>query len=160
MMSNTDAEKWASIRNLNPKDLLSSSIPFTDTKDKITNITPEVIKANSEPETEEEDTSEIVVHSPAPTPRKRNRGRPKKTESIASTEDVVAGPVARSRGRKAVSADADAAYRPVDTGYEAEGDEEAVDDDWEAAALAWGLVAASGLGGGSSAVFGAECVAR
>jgi hypothetical protein len=34
------------------------------------------------------------------------------------------------------------------------------DFDWEPAALAWGLTALGGLGVGSAAVFGGECVSR
>jgi len=40
-----------------------------------------------------------------------------------------------------------------------EGDENA-EDDWEAGALAWGLIAAGGLGMGSAAIYGAEVIAR
>jgi hypothetical protein len=36
-----------------------------------------------------------------------------------------------------------------------EGDENA-EDDWEAGALAWGLITAGGLGMGSVAIYGAE----
>lgn len=42
-----------------------------------------------------------------------------------------------------------------------EGDSLPAEDlDWEAAALAWGLTAAGGLGCGSAGVFGGECISR
>ena len=40
-----------------------------------------------------------------------------------------------------------------------EGDEE-VEDDWEIAALTWGMISVLGLGTSSAGIFGAETVAR
>lgn len=40
-----------------------------------------------------------------------------------------------------------------------EGDEDAPED-WEAGALAWGLITTGGLGKGSAGVYGAEIMAR
>ena len=55
--------------------------------------------------------------------------------------------------------DADDAYQPTESDEMEEGDENA-EDDWEAGALAWGLVTAGGLGMGSAAIYGAEVLAR
>jgi hypothetical protein len=52
----------------------------------------------------------------------------------------------------------DSAYVPSEIVRE-EGDEDE-EEDWEAAALTWGLIALSGLGAGSAGVFGAENTAR
>ena len=49
-------------------------------------------------------------------------------------------------------------YQPTE-GVLEEGDEDA-EEDWEAGALAWGLISAGGLGVGSAAVYGAEVLAR
>jgi hypothetical protein len=53
----------------------------------------------------------------------------------------------------------DASYQPVGSDQMEEGDENA-EDDWEAGALAWGLITAGGLGMGSAAIYGAEVIAR
>lgn len=53
----------------------------------------------------------------------------------------------------------DASYQPTESDQMEEGDENA-EDDWEAGALAWGLITAGGLGMGSAAIYGAEILAR
>jgi hypothetical protein len=53
----------------------------------------------------------------------------------------------------------DASYQPAETDQMEEGDENS-EDDWEAGALAWGLITAGGLGMGSAAIYGAEVIAR
>lgn len=53
----------------------------------------------------------------------------------------------------------DASYQPTESDQMEEGDEN-VEDDWEAGALAWGLITVGGLGMGSAAIYGAEVVAR
>ncbi len=70
-------------------------------------------------------------------------------------------PSAKRRGRPLRKAltngdDADdASYEPTESDQMKEGDENA-EDDWEAGALAWGLITAGGLGMGSVAIYGAE----
>jgi hypothetical protein len=75
------------------------------------------------------------------------------------SEDGSTASVPRRRGRprKSTIRD-DSEYRPTAVVHE-EGDEDE-DEDWEAAALTWGLIAVAGLGTGSSGVFGAETTAR
>jgi hypothetical protein len=120
----------------------------------------------------------------------RRRGRPKKTSvsSVGSSngnhEDATAAtvtPKRRGRPRKVkpepepepdldMDMDMDLEEVPGDKTYEptpavradaALGDVLPEDDfDWEPAALAWGLTALAGLGVGSAAVFGGECVSR
>ncbi|KAK3357368.1 hypothetical protein B0T25DRAFT_538989 [Lasiosphaeria hispida] len=83
----------------------------------------------------------------APTPRKRGRPRKIKTESEADLEEIPG----------------DSTYEPTpeERSSIVEGDIVPGDEfDWESAALAWGLTALGGLGAGSAAVFGAECVSR
>ncbi|RDW78424.1 hypothetical protein BP5796_06276 [Coleophoma crateriformis] len=143
LLSGVSIGLWTAIRSLDPTDLLSSSIPFVggNTASSL------VEEAKHEPEEE----STMVETSP----KKRTRGRPKKAEPLATSNEVR---VPKTRRRK--QAEPDSAYQPTADESRIEGDEEAMEDDWEAAALAWGLISAGGLGLGSCGVFGAECVAR
>jgi hypothetical protein len=93
----------------------------------------------------------------AQTPGKRKPGRPRKSE-YANSEEGSTASVARRRGRPRKTSENDSAYHPTEAVLE-EGDVDE-DEDWEAAALTWGLVAMTGLGTGSSGVFGAETIAR
>lgn len=54
--------------------------------------------------------------------------------------------------------DIDAAYIPMQV-VPGEGDEDA-EEDWEIAALVWGMISTLGLGAGSAGVFGAESIVR
>jgi hypothetical protein len=99
----------------------------------------------------------------APSARRRV-GRPKKSETSVEQDDSSAVSVPRRRGRslKKLPVDTDEAVDPSYTpskGVIEEGDGDA-EEDWEAAALAWGLVSVGGLGVGSGAVYGAEILAR
>jgi hypothetical protein len=93
----------------------------------------------------------------APTPGKRRPGRPRKSEYAESEEGSTVS-IPRRRGRPRKTLDDDSVYQPTEVVLE-EGDEDE-DEDLEAAALTWGLVAMTGLGTGSSGVFGAETTAR
>lgn len=64
----------------------------------------------------------------------------------------------KRRGRSKKSIDLDSTYQPSQA-VQSEGDEDE-EEDWEAGALTWGLIALSGLGMGSAGVFGAETTAR
>ncbi|KAL3424757.1 hypothetical protein PVAG01_04038 [Phlyctema vagabunda] len=101
----------------------------------VRNLDPmDMLLASSPLETETKQAKvKAKEEAASPLPKRRGRGRPKK-------EDME--------------------YKPEPEELVAEGDEEAADPDWEAAALAWGLISATGLGSGSSGIFGAECVAR
>lgn len=92
-----------------------------------------------------------------PTPGKRRPGRPRKSE-YANSEEGLTVSVPRRRGRPRKSSGSDIAHHPTDVVQE-EGDVDE-DEDWEAAALVWGLIAMTGLGTGSSGAFGAETTAR
>jgi hypothetical protein len=92
------------------------------------------------------------------TPGKRRPGRPRKSEYANSEEGSVLASVPKRRGRPRKSSVGDSAYHPKEVVHE-EGDVDE-DEDWEAAALTWGLIAVTGLGTGSSGVFGAETTAR
>lgn len=93
----------------------------------------------------------------APTPGKRRPGRPRKSENLDSGEGSTAS-ISRRRGRLRRSTDGGSAYQPTEIVHE-EGDEDE-NEDLEPAALTWGLIAMTGLGTGSSGVFGAETTAR
>ncbi len=83
-----------------------------------------------------------------PTPGPRRRGRPRKIKQ-EPTPDPEEDP-------------ADTTYEPTPAEKASVVGDVVPDDyfDWESAALAWGLTAIGGLGTGSSAVYGAECIAR
>ena len=67
----------------------------------------------------------------------------------------------KRRGRSSKKSDHvdDDAYEPAESDLLEEGDEDA-EADSEVGALAWGLITVGGLGFGSSAVHGAEIMAR
>lgn len=54
----------------------------------------------------------------------------------------------------------DPTYHPTHAAEVMQEGDEGVEEDWEAGALAWGLISAGGLGLGSAAVYGAEVMAR
>jgi len=93
----------------------------------------------------------------AATPGKRRPGRPRKSE-YANSEEGSTASVPRRRGRPRKNSVGDSTYHPTEAVHK-EGDVDE-DEDWEAAALVWGLIAMTGLGTGSSGVFGAETTAR
>jgi hypothetical protein len=78
----------------------------------------------------------------------RSRHRAAKTETDSEDEDS--------------DSDSDYVPTPSEMAAAAEGDvlPSAGDEGWESAALAWGLTALGGLGAGSAAVYGGECIAR
>ncbi|KAL2124419.1 hypothetical protein VTJ04DRAFT_784 [Mycothermus thermophilus] len=111
-----------------------------------------------------EDPSTIV----APTSRRRGRPRKVKREKEQQHEPQVEGksPEHVELMKKEEEEDddeKDKTYHPTSVAQaEASlGDVLPEEEfDWEMAALAWGLVTVGGLGLGSAAVFGAECVSR
>lgn len=96
--------------------------------------------------------------TPQPQPRRRGRPRKAKLEPEPEPEPEEAA------GNNKKEDDDDKTYEPppavrAAAGYGdvmPEGDE----FDWEPASLAWGLTALLGLGVGSAAVYGAECMSR
>jgi len=94
---------------------------------------------------------------PSASPVKR-RGRPKKSNNTESQDESTALALPKHRGRVKKETDSDTACQPTEPD-QVEGDE-VEEEDWEAGALAWGLVVAGGLGVGSAGVFGAENIAR
>ncbi|OIW33659.1 hypothetical protein CONLIGDRAFT_186964 [Coniochaeta ligniaria NRRL 30616] len=167
---------WAAVRGVGVDEILGSAVPFW----RAAVVTGEVVNR----EEEKEETPATVRRSgrkriagggsgsasasasasgskeaddtPTPTPgTARRRGRPRKVvkaepELAAETEVMAAG------------ADPDAAYVPEPgvAAEVAEGDRLEGEDDWEAAAVAWGITALGGLGAGCAGVFGGECIAR
>ena len=94
---------------------------------------------------------------------RRRAGRSKNLEDAAGDATIISGPISKRRGgakKTAVDDDADdASYEPVESEPVDEGDEDG-EEDWEAAALAWGLITTGGLGTGSAGIYGAEITAR
>ncbi|KAK4039677.1 hypothetical protein C8A01DRAFT_36300 [Parachaetomium inaequale] len=106
-------------------------------------------------------TSATVTAATAHQTPRRGRGRPRKAKPEPEPEPE---PEQDELEPEEEMPD-DKTYRPTPA-VQADvrlhmGDVMADDDfDWEPAALAWGLTALGGLGLGSAAVFGAECLAR
>ena len=97
--------------------------------------------------------------SASATPAKRGRGRPRKARADPEEEpgDETFSPSPALRAAiVSEQGEGDIIRHPDHRGIGSIGD----DADWESAALAWGLTTLGGLGVGSAAVFGAECVAR
>ncbi|KAG4028268.1 hypothetical protein MFRU_023g01030 [Monilinia fructicola] len=82
-------------------------------------------------------------------------------ESITQSTDTSPPLRRRRRPRRSTKSQQDAAYAPKlgAIGTAPEGDQDG-DEDWEVAALTWGVVSAAGLGVGSASVYGAEITAR
>lgn len=168
---------WAAVRSLDLANMVRSlySSTFKSSHDASSGPTKTEQSVQQKQEDEEE---------PAPaagrTRTVRRRGWPVRTAVFNETvTDEVVQPTPKRRGRprkvkpepepepepvpEQEEAFEDAEYEPspavrADVGL---GDILPDDDfDWEPASLAWGLTALGGLGVGSAAVFGAECVSR
>ena len=119
------------------------------------------------------DASPTESTGKASTARRRKDASHKRVTSLSSLDGFdektgsPAAPKKRGRPRK-IKAEPDEdprdeTYEPSleETARVAEGDEVPAEGvDWEAAALAWGLATAGGLGVASAGVFGAECISR
>jgi hypothetical protein len=91
--------------------------------------------------------------------KRRGPGRPKKTEHIVNHEEPIPPtPRRRGRARKPIEPEVDSEYEPMEIVQVEGGEPEG--DCWEVGALAWGLVAMTGLGTASASVFGAESTAQ
>jgi len=147
---------WAAIRGLDPQEMLGSSVPFTKRTPKELEDVSGGIKAGAEKSVQQVEA----------TPSRRRRGRPKRSDNnTPDLDDTITVSALKRRGRSSKQAltngdDADdASYQPTESDQLEEGDENA-EEDWEAGALAWGLITAGGLGMGSAAIYGAEIIAR
>ncbi|KAM3065687.1 hypothetical protein ACMFMG_011393 [Clarireedia jacksonii] len=134
---------WSAVRGLDGNQILRFIIPWME-KGK---------QAAKEVKSELEN---MVNGTDISTPLRR-RGRPKKSET---PQNSTAGS-RRSKTKKSQAGSEDtAAYTPPSNFNEfTEGDEDE-DEDWEMAALTWGVISSVGLGAGSAGVYGAEMTAR
>lgn len=156
---------WAAVRGVGVNEILGSAVPFYRPAVTAEGLMGEVVKR------EDEGVEAEVKSEEQPTTVRRS-GR-KRIASPKGADDSTAGTRRRGRPRKVKAepelateteamAAADATYVPEPSvaAEVAEGDRLEVDDDWEAAAVAWGITALGGLGAGSAGVFGGECIAR
>jgi len=157
---------WAAVRALDSRDILLSAIPFYGTNNK--SSTDEAAGLANK-----EGSAATATQESASERTNRQRGG-KTAEAILTDADdaqKAAGTATRRRGRpKKIKPEpepepdleeipGDQTYRPAEEAPV--GDELPAEElDWEAAALAWGLTAVGGLGCGSAAVFGGECISR
>ncbi|KXX79531.1 hypothetical protein MMYC01_203121 [Madurella mycetomatis] len=170
---------WAAVRAVDVSKMLRSAFP-------IHHAAPNTVSSEdgpSEATTKSEPEPSAREQSPKSVPPlgmilRRRRRRPTKTSvsSISSIDEPGenARPAPRRRGRpRKVKPEPepeekgevveDGTYEPTPDVKAEVGLGDVVPDDdfdWESAALAWGLTALGGLGVGSAAVFGAECVSR
>lgn len=157
---------WAAVRGVGVDEILGCAVPF---------YKPAAVAAErssmGEMAKQEDIGAEKTREQQQPAPRSGGR----KSIAGAAGDDrdaATTGTRRRGRPRKAkaepelatetesVAADATYAPEPGVAAEVAEGDRLEADDDWEAAAVAWGITALRGLGAGSASVFGAECIAR
>lgn len=144
LLSGVSLGVWSATRGLDPREMLESGAMFWTKKGVVAVSKPEAM-----------DT--IAVDATPTPPTRRRVGTPKKSDPGV---DRVTMPPPRRRGRSPkTSSNEDAAYVPDEDNIVEEGDED-VEEDWESAALAWGLITAGGLGMGSAGVYGAEVTAR
>jgi len=156
---------WAAVRAINADEILKSAVPFYGFK-----------STHSDTTHPRESDSQDLASQPSRTLRRRDLGIRSRFPNISNFnefgEEGTPTPAPRRRGRPRKARHEptpDPEEVPGDTTYEPTASEKASvvgdvvtedDSDWESTALAWGLTALGGLGMGSAAVFGAECIAR
>lgn len=165
---------WAAVRALDSRDMLISAIPFYNTSQKsltdeiatLANKEASVIVGREQTPVSPQAGSE-QAESTEEIPTLRRSGRSGKTkEQVASTDNAASTSRRRGRPRKSLLTQddsPDATYQPTaaEEVNTVEGDIVPHEElDWESAALAWGIAVVGGLGSGSAAVYGSECVAR
>ncbi|KAK4123475.1 hypothetical protein N657DRAFT_690218 [Parathielavia appendiculata] len=179
---------WAAVRSTDIHHMLRSMYSYTGRSTRSASELRPGKRAKAKPASSREEEESSTPTVPPLSMTLRRRGRPKKTSvsSIGSfdghAEDtptsVVQQTPPRRRGRprkvkpepepeqNGLEPDEDADDKPYEPTPAVEADVGLADVlpeddfDWEPAALAWGLTAIGGLGFGSAAVFGAECVSR
>ncbi|KAK3322142.1 hypothetical protein B0H66DRAFT_589920 [Apodospora peruviana] len=171
---------WAAVRAMDVGDMLQSVIPSytaisesSPVKEAAAAVSS-VATATIESPPAEEDGEAAKPDLSMSSLRRSGRSAKPRFSSVSSSTEEVQTPRRRGRLRKAAKAEptpepdpeevlGDATYEPSPA-VEAsviQGDVVPDDDfDWESASLAWGLTALGGLGAGSAAVFGAECISR
>lgn len=162
---------WAAVRAMKVEDIMVCSIPYYKTAD-----TTSPAAETAEPELTLPDAT--AEEEPLQPRTLRNRGRLTRAgipdvSSSKEADDESPAPKKRGRPRKVKAepepelelepelAGDDTYVPPPEVAAEvAEGDKLEAEDEWESAALVWGLTALGGLGAASAGVFGGECIAR
>ncbi|KAK3692507.1 hypothetical protein B0T22DRAFT_447426 [Podospora appendiculata] len=168
---------WAAVRSMDVGDMLHAAVPSYKASPGSPAEEASKTSTKAEEAASSEPTSELSVSL-------RSRGLPAAKPAIPSITisnglSDEGTPRRRGRPRKIKqepepepepNAEPDLEEVPGDETYQPTAGEEATlvqsdvvpddDFDWESASLAWGLTALGGLGAGSAAVFGAECVGR
>jgi hypothetical protein len=173
LLSGLSIGLWAAVRAMDASDILQSAVPGYKAAEN---------RSSHVPFQDAIGGADFASKSPTPAPevsttlRRGDRATSSRYSSVRSSvgpeENGTPAPTPRRRGRPRKvkpepehdpEEDADdATYEPTsDDKASVIGDVLPGDDfDWESAALAWGLTALGGLGTGSSAVYGAECISR
>ncbi|KAK3340725.1 hypothetical protein B0H65DRAFT_473292 [Neurospora tetraspora] len=146
-MGITEPEPISESEPSRPSSSSSLTMKLRDRGKHVSSKLAEALTANGNAET-----------SPNQAPRRR--GRPRKIKQEPTPEPEL-GTINEVAGVPDAAADSTYEPTPAVRAQAVEGDVLPDDEfDWESAALAWGLTALGGLGVGSSAVYGAECVSR
>ncbi|KAI0902183.1 hypothetical protein F4806DRAFT_446022 [Annulohypoxylon nitens] len=158
---------WAAVRATNTQHIIYSTYLNYGFRHKL-EYPVEDYKAPSTPVKSEADFSEDVASEHSMTlrhPRRSTKSRVGSAASSSAFSEEGGRTPGKRRGRpkKAKQPEEDRPYEPAPSEVRelVEGDIMPADEsDWEAAALAWGIAAFSGLGSATAGVFGAECVSR
>jgi hypothetical protein len=162
---------WAAVRAMKAEDILVSSVPYYKTDNT---TSPEAAVKGLV----EDGKQEQLDDQPYTLRRRGLRTRAGIPDVSSSKEADDESPAPKKRGRpRKLKADPEPEHEqeplepelPDDETYvpppnvEAEvveGDRLQAEDEWETAALAWGITVLGGLGAASAGVFGGECIAR
>lgn len=135
---------WAATRGLDAGKMLESSILFVRRQ-----ASPEEIARELNPTNWTLAGKSLASSDAQETPRRRatrsNKSSLSLTNHVLDTDAYEPTPADQKSSSSSLTP---------------EGDEDALGEEWELAALTWGLMSLAGLGVGASAVFGAEMRAR
>ncbi|KAI1096523.1 hypothetical protein F5B19DRAFT_436887 [Rostrohypoxylon terebratum] len=158
---------WAAVRATNTRHIIYSTYLNYGFRHKL-ECPVEDNKGPSTPVKSEAEYFEDIASEHSMTlrhPRRSAKSRVGSAASSSAPSEEGGRTPGKKRGRpkKAKQSEEDRPYEPAPSEIRelVEGDILPADEsDWEAAALAWGIAAFSGLGSATAGVFGAECVSR
>lgn len=159
ILSATSLGLWAAVRSITADNILSSSVPFfrqqqqTEAHRSVT-LSPDIT-----------DAREILARTGITTASRSATPSPEPARLRSRQAKFLARQPSTSDDEEDQGGDAEDAYVPTprERASVLEGDEMRIADEelgWESAALVWGMTAIGGLGCGSAAVYGGECVSR
>jgi hypothetical protein len=162
---------WAAVRAMKVEDILVSSVPYyrTDSTTSPEAAVKSMVEDGKQEQLDEQPytlrrrglrtragipdvSSSKEADDESPLPKKRGRPRKTKADPLPEHEQQLLEPEL---------VDDETYVPPPEVEADVvEGDQLEAEDEWESAALAWGITALGGLGAASAGVFGGECIAR